>query len=84
MAFMKRKRNVATTETKLETIDQRAIGVRVSFVAVRYDIGIAIRLSEPLLIPINSDIRRSTVLHKKLSKKKRVKELHHPLKYSLA
>ena len=45
MSFMKRKRNVVTIETKLETIDQLAIEVRVSFLAVRSNIGIVVRLS---------------------------------------
>ena len=51
-----------TIETKLETIDQIAIGVRISFLAVRNNIGIVIRLSESPLVPISSDNRRSTVL----------------------
>ena len=62
MSSTKRKGNVVTIETKLETIDQPAIGVRVSFLAVRYNIGIVFRLSEPPLVPISSDNRRSTVL----------------------
>ena len=67
ISSMKRKRNAVTIETKLETIDQLAIGVRVSFLPVRYNIGIVIqlsqknRLSEPQLVPISSDNRRSTV-----------------------
>ena len=35
-------------ETKLETIDQLAIGVRVSFLAVCNNIGIVIQLSEKI------------------------------------
>ena len=50
-----------TIETKLETIGQLAIGMRVSFPAVRNNIGIVLRLSEPSLVPIISDNRRSTV-----------------------
>ena len=50
-----------TIETKLETNDQLAIGVSVSFLAVRYNICIVIRLSEPPLVPIRLDNRRSTV-----------------------
>ena len=42
MFSMKRKRNVVTIETKLEIIDQLAIGVKVSFLAVRYNIGTVI------------------------------------------
>ena len=53
-----------TIQTKLETIDQLAIGLRVSFLAVRYNIGIVVRLFEPPLVPISSDNRRSTVLRK--------------------
>ena len=34
MSSMERKRKIVTIETKLETIDQLAIGVRVSFLAV--------------------------------------------------
>ena len=39
-----------TIETKLETVDQLAIGVRVSFLAVRSNIGIVVRLSAKKLI----------------------------------
>ena len=59
---MKRKWNVVTIETKLETIDQLAIGVRVSFLVVRCNIGIVIRLSEPQSVSINLDNGCSTVL----------------------
>ena len=48
MFSMKRKRNVVTIEAKLETIDQLPIEVSVSFLAVRYNIGIVIRLSEKI------------------------------------
>ena len=55
-----------TIETKLETIDYLAIRMRVSFLAVRYSIGIRLSeknrlLSEQPLVPISSDNRRSTV-----------------------
>ena len=50
---MKRKRNVVTIETKLETIDQLAMGVRVSFLTVRNNIGIVIRLFEKIDYPNN-------------------------------
>ena len=55
MSSMKRKRNVVTIDTTRESIDQLAMGVRVSFLAVRNNIGIVIRLSEPPLVPISSD-----------------------------
>ena len=61
MSSMKRIRNVVTIETKLETIDQLAIEVRVSFLAVRINIGIFIQLSKPPLVPISSNNRRSFV-----------------------
>ena len=41
MSSMKRKRKVVTIETKLEIIDQLAIGEKVSFLAVRNNIGIS-------------------------------------------
>ena len=50
-----------TIETELETIDQLAIGERVSFLAVRNNIGIVVRVSEPSLVPICLDNRLSTV-----------------------
>ena len=40
-----------TIETTLETIDQLAIGARVSFLAVRYNIDIVIRLSKKIDYP---------------------------------
>ena len=40
-----------TIDTKLETKDQLAIGVKVSFLAVRNNIGIVIRLSEKINYP---------------------------------
>ena len=43
MSSMKRKPTLVTIETKLETIDQLAVGVRVSFLTVPYNIGIVIR-----------------------------------------
>ena len=49
-------------EKKLKTIDQLAIGVRVFFLAVHNNIGIVIRLSEPLLVPISLDNQCSAVL----------------------
>ena len=64
LTSMKRKRNEVTIETKLEIIDQLAVGTRVSFLTVRYNIDIVIQLSTPLLIPISSDNRRSTALKK--------------------
>ena len=42
MSSMKRERNAVTIETKLETIDKLETGVRVSFLLVRYNIGIVI------------------------------------------
>ena len=51
-----------TIETKLETIDQLAIGLRVSFQAVHYNTDIVIGLFEPPLVPISSHNRCSTVL----------------------
>ena len=48
---MKRKRNAVTIETKLETIDQLAEGARASFLVVRHNIGIVIRLSEKIDYP---------------------------------
>ena len=51
MSSMKRKRNVVTIETKLETIDQLAIRVKVSFPAVHYNTDIVIRLSEKINYP---------------------------------
>ena len=51
----KRKRNAVTIERKLETIYQLGIRVRVSFLAVSYNIVIVIQLSEPSLVPINLD-----------------------------
>ena len=51
MSSMKRIRNVVTIETKLETIDQLAIGVRVSFLAVRNNIDIVIRSLEKINYP---------------------------------
>ena len=38
-------------ETKLETVDQLAIGVRISFLGMRFNIGIVIRLSEKIDYP---------------------------------
>ena len=64
MSSMKRKRNVVTIERKLETIDQLAIRVRVSFLVVHNNIGIVIRLSEPSFVPISSDNRHSSVYTK--------------------
>ena len=64
MSSMKRKRKVVTIERKLETIDQLAIGVRVSFLAVRNNMSIVIRknrLSNPPLVLISSDNRHSAV-----------------------
>ena len=46
ISSMKRKWNVVTIKTGLETIDQLAIGVWVPFLTVRYNIGNVIRLSE--------------------------------------
>ena len=51
-----------TIETKLETVDQLAIGVRVSFLAGRYNTGIVIRLSKPPLVSISSDNQRFTAV----------------------
>ena len=42
MPSMKRKRNIVTIETKLEITDQLAIGVKVSFLAVRNSISIIV------------------------------------------
>ena len=50
-----------TIETTRETTAQLAIRVRVSFLAVRTSIDIVIRLSEPPLVLMSSDNRRSTV-----------------------
>ena len=55
-----------TIETKLEIIDQLAIRVRISFLAVRHKSVLLFnfpknRLSQPPLIPISSDNRRSTI-----------------------
>ena len=67
VSFIKRKWNLLTIETKLETIDQLVIEVSISFLAVCYNIGFIIRLSEknelskPPLIQIISDKWRSTV-----------------------
>ena len=46
MSSMKRKQSIVVIETKLETIDQLAIGVRVSFLAEHYNIGVVVQLSE--------------------------------------
>ena len=51
MSSMKRKKKLATIETKFENIDQPEIGVSGSSLAVRYNIGIVIRLSEPPPVP---------------------------------
>ena len=40
ISFMKRKPNVVTIETKLETVDQIVIGVRVFFLAERNNIAL--------------------------------------------
>ena len=48
MSSMKIKRSIVTIETKLETIDQLAKSVRVSFLAVLYNIGIGFQLSEKI------------------------------------
>ena len=42
-----------TIETKLEAIDELSIGVRVSFLAVRNNIDIIIRLSKKMDYPNN-------------------------------
>ena len=47
MFSTKRKQNVVTIETKLEIIDQLAEGVSVSFLAVRYNIGISLLFVYP-------------------------------------
>ena len=51
MSSMKRKRNVVTIEITRETTDQLAIGVGVSFLAVRCNIGIVIQLFEEIDYP---------------------------------
>ena len=48
MSSMKRKENVVTIETKLKSIDQLAIGARVSFLAARDNIRIVFRSSEKI------------------------------------
>ena len=48
LSSRKRKRNLLTIETKLETKNQLAIRVSISFLAVRNNIGIVIQLSEKI------------------------------------
>ena len=57
MSSTKRKQNVVTIKTKLETTDQLAIGVRVSFLAVCYNIGI-------LIGPLLADVMMNYVIEK--------------------
>ena len=51
MFSMKRKQNVVMIETKLETVDQLAIAVRISFLAVHSNIGIVIQISKKINYP---------------------------------
>ena len=55
MFSMKRQWNVVTIETKLETIDQLAIGVRVSFLAVRNNMASLLDYPKKLIIQTTLD-----------------------------